>query len=63
MLNKDQHERLMKICERENKSPYAIAKKLLLELIEKEAKDVESGRKETEPGHSRKDRKLDELDQ
>jgi len=63
VLNKDQHERLMKICQRENKSPYAISKRLLLELIEKEAKDVESTGEQTKRPHSEKDRRIDELDQ
>ena len=42
VLNKDQFEKLKRICDKANKSPYAIAKSLLLELIEKEAKEVES---------------------
>jgi len=63
VLNKEQFEKLQKICDRKQKSAYAIAKKLLLELIEKEAKDVESaGEQREERHHIGKDRRIDELD-
>ena len=41
-LNKDQFEKLLKICERAGKSPWSMTKQLLLELIEKEGGKIES---------------------